>query len=40
MVAFLRDLIRTPSTSTNEGKVVERTAAEMRRLGIHRGINF
>jgi putative selenium metabolism hydrolase len=33
-VAFLRDIIAIPSTSTNEKAVVERIAAEMRQVGL------
>lgn len=34
MTAFLQDLVRTPSFSTQEGKVAVRLAQEMRRVGI------
>lgn len=34
LVAFLRDLVRTPSPSTQEGAVAERVGAEMERLGF------
>jgi len=34
MTAFLQDLVRTPSFSTQEGKVAARLAKEMRRVGI------
>lgn len=34
MTAFLQDLVRTPSLSTQEGKVAARLADEMRRLGV------
>jgi putative selenium metabolism hydrolase len=34
VVAFLRDIIRIPSTSTNEKAVVERIAEEMRKVGL------
>lgn len=33
-VAFLRDIIAIPSTSTNEKAVVERIAEEMRKVGL------
>ena len=34
MTAFLQDLVRTPSFSTQEGQVAARLAEEMRRVGI------
>ncbi len=34
MISFLRELIRTPSLSTKEGKVAARLATEMERLGF------
>ena len=34
LVAFLQDLIRIPSPSTQEGRVAERLAEEMRRVGF------
>lgn len=34
VVAFLRDIIAIPSTSTNEKAVVERIAEEMRKVGL------
>lgn len=34
VVQFLRDIIRIPSTSTNEKAVVERIAEEMRKVGL------
>jgi len=34
LVAFLRDLVQTPSPSTQEGAVAERVVAEMARLGF------
>ncbi len=34
LVTFLRDLVRTPSPSTQEGAVAERIVAEMTRLGF------
>jgi len=34
MTAFLQDLVRTPSLSTQEGEVAARLADEMRRVGI------
>lgn len=35
LTAFLRDLMRTPSPSTQERAVAERIVAEMARLGFH-----
>jgi len=32
---FLRDLVQTPSPSTQEGAVAERIVAEMKALGLH-----
>ncbi|MBN1955537.1 MAG: YgeY family selenium metabolism-linked hydrolase [Anaerolineae bacterium] len=34
LVAFLRDIVRIPSLSTQEGAVAERIVAEMQRLGF------
>jgi len=34
LIAFLRDLVRTPSLSTQEGKVAARVAEEMERVGF------
>jgi len=34
MVAFLQDMVRTPSFSTQEGEVAARLAEEMHRIGI------
>jgi len=34
LVAFLRDLVQTPSPSTQEGAVAERIVAEMTHLGF------
>jgi putative selenium metabolism hydrolase len=34
MTAFLQDIVRTPSLSTQEGEVAARLAEEMRRVGI------
>jgi len=34
LVRFLQDLVRTPSPSTQEGRVAERLAEEMRRVGF------
>ena len=35
LTTFLRDLVQTPSPSTQEGAVAERIVAEMTRLGFH-----
>ncbi|MCK4316166.1 MAG: M20/M25/M40 family metallo-hydrolase, partial [Anaerolineae bacterium] len=34
LTTFLRDMVRTPSLSTQEGAVAERIVAEMKRLGF------
>ena len=34
LVAFLRDIVRIPSFSSQEGEVVSRIAAEMRKIGF------
>ena len=35
MNAFLQDMVRIPSYSTQEGAMAERLAAEMREVGFH-----
>jgi len=35
LTAFLRDMVQTPSPSTQEGAVAKRIVAEMTRLGFH-----